>query len=134
MLAAVAAISALYLPAAQIPQSVSASWAVAALAASVRYVPAGQSEHELTAGSGLYLPAPQTTHVLAAVAPVVALYFPASQTTQSAISSCKDANDAASTRYLPASQDVQADKEVVLYLPAEHTEQVYEKGDPETVP
>ena len=53
-------------------------------------------------------------HELAAVAPVAALYLPAAQTTQSASSSWRDANDAASARYLPASQDVQAGKEVVL--------------------
>ena len=51
---------------------------------------------------------------LAAVASVVVLNLPAAQTTQSATSSCEDANDAASLRYLPASQDVQADKDVVL--------------------
>ena len=51
---------------------------------------------------------------LAAVAAVVVLNLPAAQTTQSATSSCKVAKDAASLRYLPASQDVQADKDVVL--------------------
>ena len=68
--------------------------------------------------------------------PTAAAYIPAAQITQSAISSCKDANDAASTRYLPASQAVQAVKVDVLYFPAEHTDEhpLYEKRDPETVP
>ena len=56
------------------------------------------------------------------------------QTVQSLASSCRDADVAASLRYLPASQDVQADKEDVLYSPAEHTEQVYENRDPEKEP
>ena len=46
-----------------------------------------------------------------ALAAVVALNLPAPQITQSASSSCKDAIEASSLRYIPASQDVQADKD-----------------------
>ncbi len=111
---AVAAVAVLYVPAPQTTQSPSSSWLVALVAASARYVPAGHD-----------------TQVLEAVA---AVYVPAPQIKQSATSSCKDANDAASLRYLPVSQDVQVDKAVALYLPNEHTEQAYEKSDPETAP
>ena len=60
------------------------------------------------------MPAGQATQVLDAVAPVASLYLPLAQITQSDKSSCKDANSAASLRYLPESQEMQAVDEVVL--------------------
>ena len=84
-------------PGRQVAQSAAASWAEATLAASARYVPATHSEH-----------------VLAAVAPVAALYLPEAQTMQSAAASWAEATAPASARYVPASQDVQADKDAVL--------------------
>ncbi len=58
-----------------------------------------------------YVPAGHEMQVADAVA---AVYVPAPQIMQSAASSCKDADDAASLRYLPASQDVQEDNDAVL--------------------
>jgi hypothetical protein len=72
----VAALTALYFPAPQMTQSASASWFVAIVAASGRYVPAGQA-----------------THVLEAIPEV---NFPASQITQSENESWLVANVAAS--------------------------------------
>jgi hypothetical protein len=62
----IAAVTALYFPAAQTTQSVSASWAEATLAASERYVPAGQAEHVIAAVTALYLPATHTTQSVSA--------------------------------------------------------------------
>jgi hypothetical protein len=89
-------------PGRQVAQSAAASWAEAALAASERYVPATHS-----------------VHVLAAVAPVAALYFPAPQITQSAAESWAEAALAASERYVPATHSVHVLAAVAaLYFPA----------------
>ena len=79
--------------------------------------PTGHKEHEFEEKHEE--PVEQETvqepeQALAAVAFAVVLNLPAAQKKQSATSSCKDANDAESLRNLPASQDVQADKDVVL--------------------
>ena len=73
----------------------------------------------LLALSVRYLPASHNEHVLAAVAPVVALYFPAPQTTQSAAASWAEATVPASTRYVPATQSEHVLAAVTaLYFPA----------------
>jgi hypothetical protein len=79
--------------------------------------PAGQTVQELeekheepAAHETVQVP----VQTLAVVAPDTVLYLPASQTVQSATSSCKDAREAASALYLPGSQDVHSDMVVVL--------------------
>ena len=81
-----------YVPAPQITQSASASWLVAVVAASVRYVPEGQETQVLDAVAALYVPAPHIT--------------------QSASASCLVAVVAESERYVPAGQSTHDDEPV----------------------
>ena len=100
---ALEAVEALYVPAEQMKQSESSSWAVVSDAASIKYVPAGQSV--------------QTLSIFAAAA----LYFPTPQTVQSETSSWAAEAVVASARYVPAGHDVQVAVAVVAaYFPAPH--------------